>query len=99
MAAMASKTMEYMIHHVFLPPELPGEGKDDDKNAKDHALIARLGTALDEFGACIGDSEASRLGPVVGAIKHLATLLAPDKPALEETLQTILPLLSEDGES
>ncbi|EPE04166.1 very large low complexity protein [Ophiostoma piceae UAMH 11346] len=97
MAAMTSENMDYMIHHVFLPPKLPGEGRDEEQKAKDHALVTRLGKALDDFQACLGPSEASSFVPVLAAVKNLATLLHPENPVLEETLKATLPLLSQEG--
>jgi hypothetical protein len=47
--------LEYMFHHVFLPPKLPQ--RDDSDVIKEHRLIEQCLTALKSFQKLVAEEE------------------------------------------
>jgi len=87
------KATLYMIHHVFLPPQLPQ--KDDFAPWLDAALADMVSTSLQEFRSLHGSSCA--VDSVASMVHEFRTVHDESGHIIQVRLEETLAQLSKDG--
>jgi hypothetical protein len=99
MADISSKSLEYMIHHVVLPPQLPNNGDDGDFQAEDIVLLRELSSALDTFAALYSCEGKEGIRSVSAMIKKAHLILEHDGGIDEKSLMETFKDISSKGMS
>lgn len=94
---LSSDALQYIIHHVFLPPKLPQE--DDSDTANDIALTNQVLAALRAFDAIQGhaSSKTAPLATSIAMIENMITSRVTDGRLLEEAVQTQMGSMKDNG--
>lgn len=102
---MAPETMElshgaimYLIHHIFLPPELPQE--DDFNSHYENLLLDTIFQALLDFKHCVTRDQHGIVDLVIVMISNLKTVRecsSSDGSLSEEKLENALKNLCNNG--
>ncbi|CAG8972326.1 hypothetical protein HYALB_00001729 [Hymenoscyphus albidus] len=85
----------YMIHHTFLPPNVPQEDDFDPRN--EETLLCTLSDALQQFKAAAGSSEQGVLESISTMISNLRSVREDSGAISEANLERALQKLSEKG--
>lgn len=99
MASISSKSLEYMIHHVVLPPQLPNNGDDGDFQAEDIVLLKKLSSALETFAALYSCEGKEAIQSVSAMIRNAQSILEHDGGIDEKSLIETLKDISSKGMS
>ncbi|CAL3967669.1 unnamed protein product [Diplocarpon coronariae] len=91
----SEEALEYMIHHVFLPPKLPGG--DDYKSHKDTALLDTTIESLVRFKGHVNKKELIAVESVLDMLMNLASARDSDGFISEEKLLTALREMGRNG--
>ncbi|KAK6584182.1 hypothetical protein PZA11_003912 [Diplocarpon coronariae] len=91
----SEEALEYMIHHVFLPPKLPGG--DDYKSRKDTALLDTTIESLVRFKGHVNKKELIAVESVLDMLMNLASARDSDGFISEEKLLTALREMGRNG--
>lgn len=65
-------SLEYMINHVFLPPQLPQD--DDSGSTDDIPLLQEVGAALDAFQSYLPMQQHQKLDTCARMVKTVLKL-------------------------
>ncbi|CZR56907.1 uncharacterized protein PAC_06796 [Phialocephala subalpina] len=87
--------VQYLIHHVFLPPELPQ--KDDFNTEYESVLIDTTIDALWKFKAHLPDHQSLSINPIIVLMNNLKSVHTSGSID-DERLKTALKVLSDGGE-
>lgn len=70
-----ARSLDYMIHHVILPPRLPSNGDNASFQLEDGALLGQLSDSLDKFAADFGHGNRGVFETVSGMITKALLVL------------------------
>jgi len=87
------ETARYMIHHVFLPPQLPQ--KDDCAPCLDASLVDMILSSLQKFRSLYGCSCA--IDAVASMVHNFRTVHNESGHVIQVRLEETLAQLSKDG--
>ena len=96
---MSSQAMNYLIHHIFLPPELPHG--DDSKPEYEIILLDTVIEALRKFKSLIADDQYYILDSILAMVSAMRTMLdssSSQSGLVEGKLEVDLKKLCEQGE-
>jgi hypothetical protein len=91
--SLDSRAAHYMIHHVFLPPQLPQ--KDDFAPELDDALVGLIVESLQEFHSLQGDNYT--VDSIISMARNFRTVHNEVGHITQARLEETLAELSNDG--
>jgi hypothetical protein len=90
-AEMSMSTLEYLFHHVFLPPKLPNE--DDRSAQQDDLLLGFAQDCLAQFSSMVGEQHKLAFEELCAMIQGMRQVRNPlghlDERVLLEALQRL----------
>lgn len=87
--------IEYMIHHLFLPPKLPGG--DDSNPDHEKLLVETTISSLQEFKDLITEDRNGAIDSVIRTVSSLNIILDSEGHVDEDKLSNALATLPETG--
>jgi hypothetical protein len=92
MSNINQQQLQYIVNHIFLPPELP---QKDDKNLEnDRAMCDVLYTSACSYYASLPSDGQIRWDPIVKMLQNLCNFHKPDvlyKDLLESAIERMQP--------
>jgi hypothetical protein len=93
--AQQSADIKYLIHHIFLPPKLPGG--DDSFPDHEKVLVQTILDALQEYGNSVAVDQVNIVRAVARTISSLKTVLDAEGHVDECSFSAELRALPEKG--
>ena len=98
MAALTLSHIDYIFHHVFLPPQLPQRADDGcAEEAANDELLRLVSNASHDFIGMVGKDDVTAVGGIIERLLGALRMVEASKEKHQEAVLTCLTSLNEKG--
>lgn len=95
---MKPKDIDFLIHHIILPPKVPGQ-TEEDRFEREKYLLQLVRSNIAGFKQSFGRSQAATLTSLEKALLWWEETRGPDHKLSSESLVKVLDSLQDGGNS